>query len=187
MLRSRTRLSRFSTDQASSPMISARTMRPLPLSVWNARRTSPRASLSEGSACHLGRCSPIVSSTSSASSMKTSSSSSSTGSSSAGGGNRLGGTSRAGGLIASTGAAMTSSTLMVGSGVIEASMRSGSTISGMSNAAISASSQANGWSSERSLGAVDAGDNRSPSSSLCCGKDISCGSGVSLDCSSEPG
>ena len=41
-----TRLSRFSTDHASSPMLVAPTSRPLPLRVWNARRTSVSASRS---------------------------------------------------------------------------------------------------------------------------------------------
>ena len=55
MLRSSTRLNRFSIDQASSPITRARTIRPLPLRVWKARRTSVSASRSSWSAFQAGR------------------------------------------------------------------------------------------------------------------------------------
>ena len=50
------RFSRFSTAQAYSPILSAPTMRPLPLSVWNERRTVISVSTSSGESSHEGRC-----------------------------------------------------------------------------------------------------------------------------------
>ena len=151
MLRSSTRLSRFSIDQASSPITNARTIRPLPLRVWKARRTSLNASLLAVSARHCGRYSAMVSNTSPASSTNTSSSSSSTGSSSTGGGNKLGGTSCAGGLIACTGAAITSAMdkalASTTAGVCGCSAMLGNSTSGNSSSASSASLQCAGASS----------------------------------------
>ncbi len=67
---SRQRLSMFSTAQPNSPMRIAPTMRPLPLSVWKARRTSPITARLPGSRRNAGRCRSSSASTSPASSMK---------------------------------------------------------------------------------------------------------------------
>ncbi|MNX98716.1 hypothetical protein D3C86_1311350 [compost metagenome] len=105
---SSTRLSRFSMAQASSPSTSARTMRPLPLRVWKARRNSLKAERLSGLTDQRGKYSRRISRTSSVSSRNTSRNSSSTGSSPTGGGNRLPGVFRAGGFRAETGLASTS-------------------------------------------------------------------------------
>ena len=60
-----TRLSRFSTAQASSPSTSARTMRPLPFKVWKPRRNSLKAEVLSGSADQRGRYARRTSRTSS--------------------------------------------------------------------------------------------------------------------------
>ncbi len=59
-----TRLSRFSTAHANSPMSCAPTMRPLPFSVWNERRTLTSESWSCGFSSHSGnrRLSLVISS-----------------------------------------------------------------------------------------------------------------------------
>ena len=62
----------FSTLQQYSPISSAPTMRPLPLSVWNARRTVCSASLLSSSRSQAGNASLMVSVASRASSMKSS-------------------------------------------------------------------------------------------------------------------
>ena len=49
-----TRFSRFSTDQAKSPMRRAPTTRPEPFSVWKARRTRASDSRSAGFSAHSG-------------------------------------------------------------------------------------------------------------------------------------
>ncbi|MNZ55975.1 hypothetical protein D3C78_739110 [compost metagenome] len=162
MLRSMTRLSMFSIDQASSPTTRARTMRPLPLRVWKARRTSVSASRLPVSADHCGRYSLRVSSTSPASSTNTSCRSSSTGSSSAGGGNSWGGASWAGGLIAATGLAITSARVSTtaGSASASAALPSGAATasSGASggSAGSSASATASGTTSDCSAGTASA-------------------------------
>ena len=69
------RLSRFSTAQQYSPIRSAPTMRPLPLSVWNDRRTVMSNSMSSGESAHEGRCRLIEAISSFASSMNSSRSS----------------------------------------------------------------------------------------------------------------
>ena len=67
---SSTRFSRFSIDQANSPSSRAPTMRPLPLRVWNERRTVMSASRSSGFSSHAGKPRWILASSSCASSMK---------------------------------------------------------------------------------------------------------------------
>ena len=72
------RFSRFSTDQAKSPMRRAPTTRPLPFSVWKARRTRVSDSRSDGFSSQSGNRRPMVAISSPASSMKSASSSGST-------------------------------------------------------------------------------------------------------------
>ena len=75
---SMTRFSRFSTAQAKSPMRRAPTTRPLPFSVWKARRTRVSDSRSAGFSAHSGNRRPTVAISSPASSMKSARSSGST-------------------------------------------------------------------------------------------------------------
>ena len=64
-----TLLSRFSMAQANSLMSVAPTMRPEPLSVWNARRTPASASVSSGFCSQAGNSLPIRATSSRASSI----------------------------------------------------------------------------------------------------------------------
>ncbi len=64
------RLSTCSTDQATSPSCKAPTVRPLPLSVWNERLTSAKASVFVRLLDHKGKAVRITANTSVASSMK---------------------------------------------------------------------------------------------------------------------
>ena len=64
------RFSRFSIAQANSPSSRAPTMRPLPFSVWNQRRTVTSASRSSGFWSHSGKPCWILTISSWASSMK---------------------------------------------------------------------------------------------------------------------
>ena len=69
------RFSRFSMLQQYSPMRSAPTIRPLPLSVWKDRRTVISVSMSSGDSAHAGKSRLMVTTSSLASSMNNSSSS----------------------------------------------------------------------------------------------------------------
>ena len=95
---SSTRLTRFSIDQANSPRSRAPTMRPLPLRVWNERRTVTSASRSSGFWSHTGKLCWIFASSSRASSMNSFTSSGSACSASAGSFGRRGGERRGGGI-----------------------------------------------------------------------------------------
>ncbi len=116
-----TRLSIFSTLQQNSPISCAPTMRPLPLSVWNARRTDVNASLSSKLSRHAGRFRLMPAISSLASSMKSSTSSGSGRSSpacmTAGGSGSATGSSSAAGKSAATRVSASSATSSTGSSV----------------------------------------------------------------------